>query len=295
MTGEPAEHRHHVHDDVDWATMADALRAWDKLEVGRNRAIVEWLEVRPGQVAVDVGSGAGGMAAALVDAVGPQGTVVLADGSDELLAVARRHAGRHGHHLVTLLADFEQQPLGSVLDHQPVDVVYASAVVHHLDDELAMITDLSAVVRPRGRVAIAEGGLGNRFLPDDCGIGEPGLEQRLAVMRDEWFWSEVRPATGTVRTGWGWDVLLAEAGLADVTSRSFLLDLPPPLGEPARRVVRGVFERELGRGGERISSDDRATLTQLLDDDDPRGIMRRPDVFVLGVRTVHSGYVRSER
>lgn len=289
MTGEAAEHRHHVHDDLDWAAMTEVLRAWDKLEVGRNRAIVEWLEVRPGHVAVDVGSGAGGMAAALVDAVGSAGTVVLADGSLELLTVARRHAGRPGHHLVTVLVDLEHQPLGSVLDHRPVDVVYASAVVHHLDDELATITDLAAVVRPGGRVAIAEGGLGNRFLPDDCGIGEPGLEQRLAVVRDEWFWSEVRPAIETVRTGWGWDVLLAEAGLADVTSRSFLLDLPPPLNDAARRVVRGVFERELSRAGERIGSDDRATLAQLLDDGDPRGIMRRPDVFVLGVRTVHAG------
>ena len=38
-----------------------------------------------------------------------------------------------------------------------------------------------------------------------------------------------------------------------------------------------------------IGSDDRATLARLIDDDDPRGIMRRPDVFVLGVRTVHTG------
>ena len=75
-------------------------------------------------------------------------------------------------------------------------------------------------------MAVIEGGLGNRFLPDDCGIGEPGLEQRLAVVQDTWFWSEVRPVGATVRTGWGWNVLLAEAGLVDVRSRSFLLDRP---------------------------------------------------------------------
>ena len=289
MAGDAAEHRHHVHDDIDWAKMAEALMAWDELEVGRNRAIVDWLGVRPGDVVVDVGSGAGGMAAALVDAVGQEGSVVLADGSTELLAVARQHAGRPGHRLVTLPVDLEHQPLGSVLEHQPADLVHASAVVHHLDDEIAAIAGLAAVVRPGGRVAVAEGGLGNHFLPEDCGIGEPGLEQRLAVARDVWFWSEVRPATAIVRTGSGWNVLLAEAGLADVTTRSFLLDLPPPLNESTRRIVRGVFERELGRVGEQIDSDDRATLTRLIDDDDPRGIIRRPDVFVLGVRTVHTG------
>jgi hypothetical protein len=32
-------------------------------------------------------------------------------------------------------------------------------------------------------------------------------------------------------------------------------------------------------------------LIRLLDDDDPRSIMRRPDVFVLGARTVHAGTI----
>jgi hypothetical protein len=134
---------------------------------------------------------------------------------------------------------------------------------------------------------VVEGGLDNRYLPADCGIGEPGLEGRLSAAVDRWFWSEVRPAAATVRPGWGWNMLLAEAGLVDIVTRSFLLDLPPPLGEAARRVVRAVFERLL----ERTDGEDRETLVRLLDDDDPRSIMRRPDVFVLGARTVHAGTV----
>ena len=45
MTEKAAEPGRHVHDDVDWAAMAGALGAWDDLETGRNRAIVEWLGV----------------------------------------------------------------------------------------------------------------------------------------------------------------------------------------------------------------------------------------------------------
>jgi ubiquinone/menaquinone biosynthesis C-methylase UbiE len=285
--GEHGQHDHHVHDDIDWAAMAGVLSAWDELEAARYRSIAEWLGVGPGQTVVDVGSGAGGMAAALVAAVGTTGTVIAVDGAPELLAVTAERAGRPGHLLDAVRVDLEHQSLSSVLGHRRVDLVHASAVVHHLDDEVAALADFAAVVRPGGRVAVVEGGLDNRFLPADCGIGEPGLEQRLSLAQDAWFWSEVRPAAATVRTGWGWNMLLTEAGLVEVATRSFLLDLPPPLGEEARRVVRGVFERQLAR----TDGDDRDTLLRLLDDDDPRGIMRRPDVFVLGARTVHAGTV----
>jgi len=129
----------HVHDDVDWAAMAATLSGWDELEEERNRAIVDWLGVRPGQVVVDVGSGAGGMAAALLGAVGTAGTVVIVDGALELLTVARQRVERPGYQLVAVHADLEQQPLSSVLALRGVDLVHASAVVHHLHDELAAI------------------------------------------------------------------------------------------------------------------------------------------------------------
>ena len=137
----------------------------------------------------------------------------------------------------------------------------------------------------------SKAGWRTRFLPDDCGAGEPGLENRLAAAQQAWFWSEVRPAEATVRTGNGWNVVLAAAGLVDVTARSFLLDVPAPLEETTRRTVCGHFAGQLDKLGDRLDAGDRAALTQLLDDDDPLGIMRRPDVFVLGVRTVHAGTV----
>jgi hypothetical protein len=106
---------------------------------------------------------------------------------------------------------------------------------------LAAIRDPAAVVRKGGRVVVVEGGLGSWFVPDDCGVGEPGLEQRLAAAQEAWFWSEVGPAGAAVRTGRGGNVLLAEARLVDVTARSLPLDLPPPLAESTRRLVRAVW------------------------------------------------------
>jgi ubiquinone/menaquinone biosynthesis C-methylase UbiE len=281
----------HVHDDIDWAAHAATLAAWDELEKESNREIVEWLGVRPGQSVVEVGSGAGGMATALQHGVGEAGTVVLVDGAAELLAIARRRVERPGHHVVAVHADLEQQPLSAVLEHRPVDLIHAGAVVHHLDDELAAIRQLAAVVRPGGKVALGEGGLGHRFLPADCGIGEPGLEQRLAAAQDALFWEHVRPAAATVRTGRGWNLMLTDAGLVNVTARTFLLDLPAPVDLKTRHAVRTTLAGQLARFGDRISADDQATLAALLDDDNPLGVMRRADVYVLSARTVHVGTV----
>lgn len=293
MTSGGAHHGggHGHHDDVDWAAMAAYLSAWDDVVAPVQRAITAWLGVSDGDVVVDVGSGAGGMTALLADAVGGAGTVIAVDGDPVLLDVAARRAERPDRHVLTVHADLEQQPLPDVLPHPAVDLVHASAVVHHFDDELQAIRDLAAVVRPGGRVALAEGGLDPRFLPADCGIGEPGLELRLAAAQETWFWSEVRPASATVRTGRGWGQLLVDAGLVDVVARTFLLDIPPPLDEPTRRLVRDTLAGRAARVGDRLDEADRDALRTLVDAENPRGVMQRPDVYVLRATTVHVGTV----
>jgi hypothetical protein len=168
-------------------------------------------------------------------------------------------------------------------------------VVHHLDDEVAAVHSFAEVVRPGGRVAVVEGGLGTRFLPSDCGIGEPGLETRLAAAQETWFWSEVRPTAGTVRTGVGWGEVLRVAGLVDVESRSFLLDVPAPLGATERDLVRSVLSVIVDRVADHLGRGDRATLARLVDPEDPLGVMRRDDVYMLDVRTVTSGPSRRRR
>lgn len=283
-------HSHH-HDDVDWAAMAAYLSAWDDVSEPLNRAIAGWLGVGAGDVVVDVGSGGGGMTAVLADAVGDDGTVIAVDADPKLLDVARQRAERADRKIHTVHADLEQQRLQDVLPRQPVGLVHASAVIHHVDDELRAIRQLAAVVRPGGRVALVEGGLSTRFLPSDCGIGEPGLQLRLDAAQEAWFWSEIRPASDTVRTGVGWGSLLGQAGLVDVVARSFLLDVPPPLDERTRRVVIDILTNQSARVDDRLDPSDREALALLLDPEDPSGVMQRPDVFVLGARTVHVGTV----
>ena len=172
-----------------------------------------------------------------------------------------------------------------------VDLVHASAVVHHVTDEVACVRGLATGVKPDGRVVVVEGGLSNRHLPADCGLGRPGLEGRMLELQQEWFWSHVRPAERQVRAGEpsGWNEKLAAAGLVDVTSRSFLLDLPAPLPVRAREVVRSHFAEWRHRFGHLLDGEDNEALAVLLDENDPRGVLHRSDVFVLGARTAFVG------
>lgn len=85
--------------------------------------------------------------------------------------------------------------------------------------------------------------------------------------------------------------MLRVAGLVDVESRSFLLDVPAPLGTTERDLVRSVLSGIVDRVADHLGRGDRATLARLVDPEDPLGVMRRDDVYVLDVRTVHVGTV----
>ncbi|MGH8827066.1 MAG: class I SAM-dependent methyltransferase, partial [Jiangellaceae bacterium] len=176
--------------EIDWSDLADRLGA----SAGDDSA---WYDVfarelaRPtDRLAVDVGCGGGGMISALLEALPAEASVIGVDGNADVLAVARQRidaaveavdAGRVQLVQLDLEAD-----LSAVAVPATADIVWASAVVHHLGDQQRAIETLVGLLAPGGRLALAEGGLGTRHLPWDVGIGEPGLEGRLVAADDQW-------------------------------------------------------------------------------------------------------------
>lgn len=287
--GEAHGHGHGDGEDIDWEAMGVVLERGAELHAPFHENAAAWLggtfADAPVRGVLDVGSGPGVISSVLARAF-PEATVLAVDGAPALLERAADRAARLGlgDRLRTLHADLPDGLDG--LD--PVDLIWAGQFVHHLGDQQSALHRLGALLRPGGLLAVVEGGLPARYLPRDIGMGRPGLQSRLDAVSEDWF-TRMRDALpdskGVVED---WPGLLAGAGLAPAGSRTFLLDLPAPLGTRPREYVHAELARLRDAGAEELDGDDLATVDRLLDPDDEAGLMRRPDVFLLDAKTVHT-------
>jgi SAM-dependent methyltransferase len=287
----------HTHDGIDWTTRLVSLRRADEIEAGSYRAVAERLigMAGPGATVIDVGAGAGGMSAALAVALAKDGgRIVLVDAVPELLSAATEQVERALRdsadrvEVSGVLVDAASEDLPSLVP--PADLVWASRVVHHLPDQRKGIEGLVRVLGGPGSVlALVEGGLATRCLPWDLGVGEPGLADRVAAARDAWFARMRADMPGAVRMPVGWNRALVDAGLVDVTSFSYLIDLPAPASEQVRLAVVDWLAWQAGVGEDELSPSDRAAVQRLLDPDDLAYVGARDDVFILGASTVYLG------
>lgn len=285
----------HTHDGIDWPSRLAAFRRADVLEADYTRAVAERLVglVPDGATIADIGAGGGGMSAALAGALAERGggTVVLVDAVPELLAAAEEHvraavpSERVG--VTAVQVDAASDELPDLLP--PIDLVWASRVVHHLPDQQKGIAGLAKVLAPDGWLAIAEGGLSCRCLPWDVGVGEPGLVDRLAGAHAAWFADMRAGMPGATRMPVGWTRAMSDVGLVEVTSFSYLIDRPAPPSDEVRQAAVDWLTWCAGVAGDRMSDADQLALVRLLDPVDPAFVGARDDVFVLSASTVHLG------
>lgn len=292
----------HTHDGVDWAARLPGMRLTDALQVDALTTVAERLvaDLPPAPTVLDLGSGSGGMSAAITRALRTRGggRVVLVDAVPELLAAAAEAANEEGAgeppesrvRVETVLADAAGPDLERLAPK--ADLIWASAMVHHLPDQQRAVDGLAGMLNPRGLLALAEGGLEARSLPWDLGLGEPGIEGRLHAARDQWF-REMREAMpGAVAMPYGWGTALRKAGLESVAAFSYLVDQPAP---PSEAVLHNALDRLAWFAeamSDRLSAADLETIGELLDPAGRGYLGLRDDVFLLSTRTVHYGLSR---
>ena len=262
---------HGHHDDSTHADMLDL----DAQVVGHLDDLTAWTEgllPHAPRTVVDLGAGSGTGSFALARRF-PEAQVVAVDSSPQMLAhlsVAAAERGL-GSRVSTLEADLDTRwP-----DVADVDLAWAASSLHHVQRPDQVLADVRQALAPDGVVVVVEMDGLPRFLPDDVGVGLPGLEDRChdAMARGGW---NAHP---------DWAPYLEAAGLTLIERRTFTyrLDPAPAAAHRYAQVVLGNVRAGLA---DLLTPADLTALDHLLDADAPTSLLRRDDLVVRSARTV---------
>ena len=266
----------HAHSEADEAGLAELLDLDGEVLHGYLEEVVDWVAAATGPEigrVVDLGAGTGTGTVALARRF-PSAEVVAVDASEGMLArldEAARTAGVAGR-VRTVAADLDGAWPGGV----DLDLAWAALSLHHVADPARLLGQVHEALRPGGVLAVTEMVSATRYLPNDLGIGRPGLEARCEAALD----AQPMPFDRYP----SWDATLDAAGFTRVERRDF--SVTPSRPEPATgRYARAALARLRSRLTDNLDADDLATLDLLLDDSSPHSLLRRNDLVVRGRRT----------
>ncbi|MBE3014410.1 class I SAM-dependent methyltransferase [Microbispora sp. NEAU-D428] len=268
-------HAHHHHPHHDEPGQADILDLDARVFGSHLDELTGWVRRHapetPRTIA-DVGAGTGTGTMALARRF-TTAEIVAIDQSPVMLDRLRATAHAQGldDRLRAVQADLDAgwPPVGAV------DVVWAASSLHHVTDPDRVLRDIHAALTPGGLLAVVEMDALPRFLPDDIGVGCPGLEARCHE--------------AAARAGWNahpdWRPHLERAGFEMADQRTFTVEASPAPPD-AWRYAHAMLSRFRSAFDGHLADDDLGALDHLLAGDHPGVLLNRRDLTVRGSRTV---------
>ncbi|NLH48972.1 MAG: arsenite methyltransferase [Myxococcales bacterium] len=168
-------------------------------------------ELTPGEVVLDLGSGAGFDCFIAARAVAPNGCVIGVDMTPEMLAKARENAQESGVTNVEFrLGEIEHLPVAD----NSVDVILSNCVINLSPNKPAVFAEAYRVLKPGGRLAISDV-LATKRLPEHlikdaallcgCVAGAATVEDVIRILKEVGFANvriEVKPESRSIIADW---------------------------------------------------------------------------------------------
>lgn len=149
--------------------------------------------LKPGQIVLDLGSGAGFDAFLAARAVGPTGAVIGVDMTPEMVAKARANAKKGGYaHVQFRLGEIEALPVADA----SIDVILSNCVINLCPDKVPVYREAFRVLKPGGRIAVSDV-VAHAALPEEvkrdlglhcgCLAGATPREELLKILTEAGF------------------------------------------------------------------------------------------------------------
>ncbi len=266
-------HDHHPHTPAHaHGDLAELLDLDAEITRDQTDELTAWIATAAGDVTriLDVGAGTGAGTFALLRRF-PAATVTAVDVDPDMLHRLAAKARESGRDVRTVQADLDADWPAA----EPVDLVWASASMHHMADPERVLRDIAATLRPGGTLTLVEIDTFPRFLPEGAA---GGLEERLQESAD------AARAAAMPYMGADWGAVLGRTGFTVLDEREFTLSLSAPVPILARRYAHASLSRMRGRAAELLDAGQVAALDDLLDSDGPDSLRRRDDLTVRSTR-----------
>lgn len=238
------------------------------------RLDLERLADDPVRTVLDVGAGTGAGTFGLLRHFG-QARVIALDADEEMLAHLRARADELGlaDRVTGVRADLDQ-PLDEL---GPVDLIWASASLHHLADPDRTLAGLREALRPGGLLAVLELSGFPRFVPDGTPGAEAEARAHALLVADR--------AVDLPTMGSDWGTRLHRAGLVVELARDVMVDLTGAADPTVASYAAAALTRVRGAVADRLDPADLAALDALFDDG-PGDVRRRGDLVVRTTRSL---------
>jgi ubiquinone/menaquinone biosynthesis C-methylase UbiE len=153
-------------------------------------------ELKPGDIVLDLGSGAGADVLIAARAVAPTGRVIGLDMTSEMVELARKNVAEAGVGNVEVIEGYlEDIPLPDA----SVDVVISNCVINLVGDKRRVLGEAARVLRPGGRFAVSDV------------VADPGMDDKTRADIAQW--------TGCIAgalTADEYHAALSQAGLSEI-------------------------------------------------------------------------------